>query len=148
MEKYDQAIPEQLQSEITQRVIVTGKSGGIIHYSPQRPVVMPQKYTTKLRILFDSSMKYKKGLQSQRIDLERSLDDKGSLRNFTAVPICENCLNGRCRKTFHQIGLNEPDRSSIRFLWLKDCKKDAPKENIVTYNFKRILFGMNASPFC
>ncbi|VDI60377.1 Hypothetical predicted protein [Mytilus galloprovincialis] len=48
-------------------------------------------------------------------------------------------------KAFLQIGLDEEDRDSTRFFWLRDPSN--PKSELETYRFKVILFGATCSPF-
>ncbi|XP_063446844.1 uncharacterized protein LOC134726374 [Mytilus trossulus] len=48
-------------------------------------------------------------------------------------------------KAFLQIGLEEENRDSTQFFWLRDPSN--PKSGLETYRFKVILFGATCSPF-
>ncbi|KIH56600.1 hypothetical protein ANCDUO_13217 [Ancylostoma duodenale] len=45
------------------------------------------------------------------------------------------------------IHLHENDRDATRFLWVKDVEALFDKDNIVTYRFTRVTFGLNVSPY-
>ena len=51
------------------------------------------------------------------------------------------------KKTFLQIALRPKERDVTRFLWLKDIKQPVSPNNLVTYRFTGILFGIISSPF-
>ncbi|KAK6014295.1 hypothetical protein OSTOST_20346 [Ostertagia ostertagi] len=50
-------------------------------------------------------------------------------------------------KAFHMIYLQESERDSVRFLWLKDVNLPPLPHNIRILRFCRLPFGINASPF-
>jgi len=56
-------------------------------------------------------------------------------------------ISSDVEKAFLQVGLNQPDRECTRFLWVKDPTKPASGENVVTFRFCRVPFGVIASPF-
>uniref|UniRef100_A0A1I7VBF1 DUF1758 domain-containing protein n=1 Tax=Loa loa TaxID=7209 RepID=A0A1I7VBF1_LOALO len=55
LERYDEIIKEQLQSNIIEKVTTNMDQEGIIHYLPYHEVLTPGKATTKLRIVYDAS---------------------------------------------------------------------------------------------
>ena len=63
------------------------------------------------------------------------------LIRFRTKPIA---LTADIEKAFLQIGINESDRDSLRFLWFEDVSK--PNPSFVHYHYKRLLFGLNCSP--
>ncbi|EPB65880.1 zinc knuckle, partial [Ancylostoma ceylanicum] len=45
------------------------------------------------------------------------------------------------------VHLNEMDRDATRFIWVRDVDLPVTEDNIVTYRFTRVTFGLNVSPF-
>lgn len=110
---------------------------------PHFPVIQPDRDTTKVRVVFDGAMKYEGKSLNDAIrpgpKLQREVVDV--LTRFRKAPVA---LMADISETFLQIGLREEDRPYHRFLW-RDF--DASKEPEV-YEFRRLLFGNAASPFC
>ena len=50
-------------------------------------------------------------------------------------------------KAFLMVALQPKERDVNRFLWLKDIKQPVSPNNLVTYRFTRIPFGIISSPF-
>ena len=48
-------------------------------------------------------------------------------------------------KAFLMISVAEPDRDSLRFLWVDDIAKDTP--DVCALRFSRVVFGVSSSPF-
>uniref|UniRef100_A0A1I7VXR4 DUF1758 domain-containing protein n=1 Tax=Loa loa TaxID=7209 RepID=A0A1I7VXR4_LOALO len=55
LERYDEIIKEQLQSNIIEKVTTNMDQEDIIHYLPHHEVLTPGKATTKLQIVYDAS---------------------------------------------------------------------------------------------
>ena len=110
---------------------------------PHFPVIRPDIDTTKVRVVFDAAMKYEgKSLNDALrpgLKLQREVLDV--LTRFRKARVA---LMADISEMFLQIVLREEDRSYHRFLW-RDF--DASKEPDV-YEFRRLLFGNAASPFC
>ena len=51
-------------------------------------------------------------------------------------------INANFEKAFLQVGLQEQDQNVTRFLWIKDTKTKEINNNLETYRFIRILFGI------
>ena len=109
---------------------------------PHFPIVKPSSTTTKTRIVFDASAKVEGVSLNDAIHAGREL--QGDLfevllrfRNESVAlvwDITQMCL---------QIELPEHDRPYHRFLW-RDLDQSAPPQ---IYEFNRVVFGINASPF-
>uniref|UniRef100_A0A8R1I4K3 Integrase catalytic domain-containing protein n=1 Tax=Caenorhabditis japonica TaxID=281687 RepID=A0A8R1I4K3_CAEJA len=50
-------------------------------------------------------------------------------------------------KAFHQVRVQSHHRNVTKFLWLKNHIEPPTPDNIVTYRFTRLPFGITASPF-
>ncbi|XGW14906.1 hypothetical protein V3C99_000860 [Haemonchus contortus] len=50
-------------------------------------------------------------------------------------------------KAFLQVRLHEMDRDATRVLWIRNIDQPIADDNIVTYRFTRVTFGLNVSPF-
>ncbi len=59
MEKYNTVIEDQLEKGMIEKV-ESRDTSNIRHYIPHHAVLKPDKATTKLRIVYDASAKYKK----------------------------------------------------------------------------------------
>lgn len=63
-------------------------------------------------------------------------------RNYT-IPILADI-----EKAFLPIGIQSTERDVTRFLWFEDATKpDKVEENMATYRFCRVLFGLTCSQF-
>ena len=146
--KYDDVISNQVKQGIIEKVIVDKKVEGK-HYLPHHPVVTPSKSTTKLRIVYDASIKAKKGDKSLNECLYRGpvlLPDLcGILLRFRMQTIV---LLADVEKAFLQIGIHELDRDVTRFLWFKDLTNlNVTEKALDVYRFCRVPFGIICSPF-
>ncbi|MCP4458960.1 MAG: hypothetical protein GY816_13210 [Cytophagales bacterium] len=122
--------------------------GPLIHYIPHHCVIRPDKATTKLHIVYDASAKPNKLAPSLNECLYRGpvmLPDLcGLLLRFRLYPIV---LLSDIEKAFLQVGLQSQERDVTRFLWLKDPSKPDVHNNIETFRFCRVPFGVISSPF-
>jgi hypothetical protein len=147
MAAYDAVISDQLKQGIIEEVPQDSEAT-LVHYLPHQPVETPNKTTTKLRVVMDASARLNKSFKSLNDVVYRGPVIlpalAGMLLRFRRPRIA---ILSDVAKAFLQILLDEPDRDLVRFLWIRDTKKGASKENLVTYRFTRVVFGVNASPF-
>ena len=118
------------------------------HYIPHHAVFTPAKDTTKVRIVYDASAKTKK--------TNLSLDECLYRGTVILEDLCGLLLRFRMKrigiiadieKAFLQIALEPKERDATRFSWLKNIKQPASPNNLVTYWFTRIPFGIISSLF-
>ena len=112
LQKYDSIIQDQLKKENIEKVDDETEEGSIKRYIPQHAVLTPDRTTTKVRIVYDTSAKTKKGCHSFNECLYRgpvTLDDLcGLLLRFRT-------LVADIEKAFLQIGLQPPNEMSPDF---------------------------------
>lgn len=101
---YDSIFKDQLANGIIERATET-PGVGETHYLPHRAVIRPDKDTTKVRIVFDASAKYKDG---------RSLNEclfTGPSMNSSLFGVLlrfrghNTAITGDIEKAFHQISV-------------------------------------------
>ena len=145
LRSYDDIFQEQIKLGIIEEVNSSGIFNNVT-YLPHREVVKENHSTTKIRVVFDASVK---------VEDHPSLNDilyKGPcllpklydlLLAFRAKPIA---LTGAIEKAFLQIVVHENHRDLLRCLWFKNLFNCEPTE-IQTYRFTRLIFGASSSPF-
>ena len=144
--EYDKIINDYLRISIIEKIPLNQNiESGAIHYLPHRAVVKSEWETTKVRVVFDASLK---------LSDEPSLNDLLYAEPYLLPKLYEILLRFRrgkialvadMKQAFLQIEVNKSHRDFLRFLWYDSITADNP--NIVTFRFNRILFGLNSSPF-
>ncbi|VDK17567.1 unnamed protein product [Anisakis simplex] len=145
LQRYIETLQQQLDSEIIEPCPIT-PSGPFVHYIPHQMVWNEEKQ--KLRIVYDASASAPKG-HSLNDNLYRGPvmlpDLTGVLLRLRLYKIT---IIADLEKAFLQVALKEPDRDATRFLWLKDPTQPlSPINPIISYRFRRVLFGAKSSPF-
>ena len=148
MQKYNEIIQDQVKKNIIEKVD-ENCNDGIKHYIPHHAVIKPDRSTTKLRIVYDTSAKTKTTNASLNESLYRGpvlLHDLcGILLRFRIHKIG---IVSDIEKAFLQICLQPNERDVTRFLWLKDVENQSVDiSNIQEYRFCRVPFRVISSPF-
>ena len=145
LQAYHEIITDQLNEGIVEKVMAASSSERV-HYLPHHPVIRENAETTKMRIVFDASARMRKGALSLNdcLHIGPSLapllyDVLLRLREHQVI------LIGDIRKAFLHIEVDEGDRDSLRFLWVKDPFAADVQEEIL--RFSRVIFGAGPSPF-
>ena len=150
LQQYCNIIKSQFDAGIIELVNDDHLEGnGKKYYLPHHPVITPLKTTTKVRIVYDASVKTGKGVKSLNDCLYRgpiNLPDMcGMLLRFRTYYIA---ILADIEKAFLQIGIQKHDRDVTRFLWYKDSSHPERVEgNLSTFRFCRVPFGIICSPF-
>jgi len=139
---YDESIRKHIQKGYVKRVEFFTEQPAVKWYLPHFPVIRMDRTTTKTRVVFDASAKYNRVSLNDVIycgpKLQQELFDV--LLRFRRYPIAIVC---DITEMYLQIMLSPTDRSCHRFLW-----KNLENENeICEYEFTRLVFGVNVSPF-
>uniref|UniRef100_A0A7I4Y532 Integrase catalytic domain-containing protein n=1 Tax=Haemonchus contortus TaxID=6289 RepID=A0A7I4Y532_HAECO len=148
LSQYDSIFREQREKGIIEEVHEeTVAKGTIIHYLPHQAVITPTKETTKMRIVFDASAHYKDKPCLNDVLYQGPLllpDLVSILLRFRTHNIA---MISDVEKAFLQVRLQEIDRDATRCLWVRNVSLPPDPDNIVTYRFTRVTFGLNTSPF-
>jgi len=113
------------------------------HYLPHRAVFKPEIQTTPVRPVFDASCK------SGRLPSLNEMLEKGpnmvELLPTILLRFRENRIGviADIRKAFQMIEVEDADRDFFRFLWWEN----AETRKLKVYRHKRVVFGVNCSPF-
>lgn len=146
LKAYDKNISDLLQASTIE--VAPRTPTGKVHYLPHHGVITPDKTTTKLRMVIDGSAKSKtflKSLNEQLLKGPLLLSDLvGMLIRFRCCPIA---IISDIEKAFLNIGLDEQDRDATRFLYWIDPNLPISNDNLVTYRYCRLPFGLICSPF-
>ena len=127
---------------IIEEVQTKGDTGQVV-YLPHEEVVKENRSTTKLRIVFDASAKYKDTMSLNDVLYKGpclNADLYSLLLKFRVHPIV---LTADIEKAYLQININEEHRDYLRFLWYRNLKE----ESIIRYRFTRVIFGVTSSQF-
>ena len=97
--------------------------------------------TTKVRIVFDASARYQGTSLNDVIEqgptLQNSLFDVLLRFRYNRVAVCCDI-----QEMYLRVGIIPSDRRFHCFLW-----RESPSENPEVYQFNRLVFGVNASPY-
>jgi len=147
LQEYDHIIKDQISKGIVERIPEQSNQTDVnlVHYLPHQAVIRRERSTTKLRIVYDGSAK----ANGQEVSLNDCLQTGPNfipklfdvLIKFRSYSFA---LTADIEKAFLMVGINNPDRDVIRFLWLEDpCKPDS---NVLHLHFTRLVFGLRPSP--
>ena len=138
---YNEVINDYLAKNFVRKVpLLKGDTG--VRYLPHFPVIKPDKATTKVRVVFDASASH------QGISLNDTIHQGPKLQSdlfsvllrFRRNPVAIVC---DIAQMYLQIKLQEEDKPYHRFLW----RYGDPSQEPSAYEFNRVVFGVNASPF-
>ena len=145
LDDYNNIFKEQLKMNFIEQVENEPFKRDGCHYLTHRAVFRTDSNTTKLRIVYNCSLK-----GSNSISLNDCLMQGPNL----VTDLVENLLNFRLdqfalqsdiEKAFLKVNLkNESDKNHLRFLWYKD-PNDVSK-GFITFRFNVVLFGSTSSP--
>ncbi|EYC35616.1 hypothetical protein Y032_1011g3385 [Ancylostoma ceylanicum] len=146
IEEYHKLIQDQLARGIIEELQDPQPAVGS-HYLAHHAVISEGSKTTKIRCVYDGSAKTKNNPSLNDLLFRGPVllpDLTGLLLRIRMTPIL---IASDIEKAFLMIGLNDESKDFTRFLWLKDPHKPLVPENIATYRFRRVPFGLVVSPF-
>uniref|UniRef100_W6NUL9 Integrase catalytic domain-containing protein n=1 Tax=Haemonchus contortus TaxID=6289 RepID=W6NUL9_HAECO len=146
LEEYHKLIQDQLTRGIIEAVD-EAEPPEYCHYLAHHAVISQSSTTTKIRCVYDGSAKTKDNPSLNDLLFRGPVllpDLTGLLLRIRTTPII---ISSDIEKAFLMIGLDEESRNFTRFLWLKNPHKPISSDNVATYRFRRVPFGLIVSPF-
>ena len=142
-EAYQKVIEEYLEKNYIRQVQPDEPKPTTEWLLPHFPVVRADRTTTKTRIVFDASAKFRgKSLNSEALPGPKLQADMLSiLIRFRKELVA---LVGDISQMYHQLVLTLADRPLHRFLWRNSDQNKEPE----VYEFLRYVFGGCYCPFC
>ena len=140
LNEYDKILDDYLKLGIKEEVQTQGDTGRVI-YLPHKEVVKEDRSTTKLRIVFDASAKYKDTMSLNVLYKGPCLnaDLYSLLLKFRVHSIV---LTADIEKAYLQININEEHRLFEIFM-----VSNLKEESIIRYRLTRVIFGVTSSQF-
>jgi len=138
---YDESIRKHIQKGYFQRVESVDKQPKVKWYLPHS-FEWIVRTTIKTHVVFDASAKYNGISLNDLIYCDPKLQQElfDVLLRFRRYPIA---IIHDITEMYLQIMLSPTDRSCHRFLW----KSSESENEIREYEFTRLVFGVNVSPF-
>jgi len=145
--QYNDIIQSQISSGIIENVENELENVNKKHFIPHHPVVTPNKASTKVKIVYDASVKATKGANSLN---ECMYKGPVTWPDMCGVPLRFHiyyfALLADIEKAFLQIGIQEKDRDVTGILWFEDPSKPHKVEgNLSVYHFCRVPFGIGSN---
>ena len=139
--EYNKVIENQLAEGIVEKAPTEAE--GQQFYLPHKPVVREAASSTKLRVVYDASARASPEYPS----LNECLNPGPSLLNrlwdvLVRQRVYPVAVSGDIRQAFLQIRVREAERDALRFHW-----RSSEENEVETYRFTRVLFGLSPSPF-
>uniref|UniRef100_A0A7I4Y2Q8 CCHC-type domain-containing protein n=1 Tax=Haemonchus contortus TaxID=6289 RepID=A0A7I4Y2Q8_HAECO len=148
LKEYENTITTQKEIGIIEEIPNNfQQEGKVLHYIPHQPVITPHKETTKLRIVFDASAHFSNCPSLNDVLHQGPLILPELYEVLLRFRVPQYVVTSDVEKAFLQVRLNELDRDATRFFWVRDTNKPVDEDNLVTYRFTRVTFGLNVSPF-
>ena len=140
-DSYDQIIQDQLQHGVIE--LAPDEASKKEFYLPHKAVVKREAESTKLRIVYDASLKESNHHQS----LNDCPYPGPPLQNLLWSILVRSrfypvLLTGNLEKAFLQVRIKEEERDALRFFW-----RSPSQDKTLIYRFTRALFGLTCSPF-
>ena len=141
-EAYSKVITSYAQQGYIREVLPGEPLPATTWYLPHFPVIRLDRETTKTRVVFDAAAKFGGTALNDMIYQGPKLQQElfNVLLRFRRNPIALVC---DISEMYLRIQIAPADRPYHRFLW-RDLDTDRPPTE---YEFSRVVFGINASPF-
>ncbi|VDK46038.1 unnamed protein product, partial [Cylicostephanus goldi] len=146
LKRYHAVIQDQLQRNIIECVPLE-EIHKPCHYLSHHGVIKKDDKDLKIRCVYDGSAKMKSSMSLNEA-LHRGpvlLPDLVGI--LIRSRLCKILVSSDIEKAFLMVGLNHNCRDYTRFLWVDDPTGPLCTQNLITYRFTRVPFGLVSSPF-
>lgn len=145
-DQYAHVMNEYMAEGIIEEVIHLSTENPV-YYLPHHPVIIENRSTTKIRIVFDASSHEKDRLSLNDCLLTGPNLNPDLLSILIKFRQHKIAMMADVTKAFLQISLNEKDRDVLRFLWLRSKPSAFEELKVCVMRMTRVPFGASASPF-
>ena len=144
LQEYDATIQNQMKQGIVELVDPSEEDPKCVHYLPHHAVVRQDKQTTKVRVVYDASVRTTGPSLNDCLHVGPKLHTKifDILLRFRVHRIA---IIADIEKAFLMISVAKKDRDVLRFLWYKNVHAD--QLDLMELRFARVVFGVSSSPF-
>ena len=137
-QQYDKVVESYIENNFIEKIPNQPIEG---HYMPHH-AVFKKSTTTPLHIVFNASSRPNKGKSlNDCLMAGPSLTAKS---HKILIQFCQGtyAVTADISKAFHRIIVDEEDRKFLKFLWI-----NLNSQEILTFQFKVVLFGATCSPY-
>ncbi|GFY45804.1 integrase catalytic domain-containing protein [Trichonephila inaurata madagascariensis] len=146
---YKEIIQQQLKDGIVEFTDCEPNKTCPGYFMPHHAVIREEKETTKVRICFDASSKFRDQLSLNDLLYCGPNLNPELLRIILKFRIEKIAMCADIQRAFLEIGIKEEDRIYLQFLWGHDngtCL-DLEGQPVRVLRMTRVPFGVNCSPF-
>ena len=146
LQEYSTIIQDQIDKDIIKRVEQHDGHPTKVHYLPHHAAIRQDKNTTKVRIVYDASVRAQGPSLNDCLHTGPKFNQKilEILSRFRSYPVA---WNADIEKGFLMISMSPDDRDAMRFLWVDNPHYDSDNPNTVIYRFAWVVFGVSSSPY-
>ena len=146
LQEYDRTFREWETAGIIERVTSDAPTPqGKTTYLTHRAVERRDKTTTKIRPVFNASLRGRNGVSLNDCLHKGPCMNPKLFESWMKFRSHSTAISADIEKAYLQIGVRPEDRDLMRFLWFEDGFDD--NSNVVTYRFTRVFFGATCSQF-
>lgn len=124
------------------REVTENSTDNVPYYMPHHAVIKPSSTTTKVRVVFDASMKSSSGLSLNNVLMVGPTVQSDLLSIILRLRLHKIVMIADITKMYRQIKVDESDVHLQRILW-----RSSPKEDIKSYELTTVTYGTAAAPF-
>lgn len=147
LKAYHEIIQQQIKDDVVEDVPRNSEPlGTVIHYIPHHAVICLDK-STEVRIVYDAAATTGRSRSLNKNMLKGTKWLGTTVSSLLRFRKYKKAVTADIRHAFHQIAIAPPDRDAVRFIWVHDISKPPQGDNIRILRFKRVAFGIVASPF-